>query len=192
MFRRNSQTPFMSYFNHPLLKLPLLFGLGAGLAVFAYFMALYATGRSALYIIEKYPLDYGIHIIMMVGAVWYYRKNVGQDMLHLWEGLTICYVVNTVGALVAGWLVYAVIVYVDPTLFTRYISDLMQFQIGDKAAMVKQFGPEAYAALLKQTAESRPDVIPLSMLGKKTLYTIFVALIISLLFRKQDYSVLKP
>ena len=182
----------MSHFNHPLLKIPLLFGLGAGLAVFAYFMALYATGRSALFIIEKYPLDYGLHIILMAGAVWYYRKNVGHGMLHLWEGLTICYVVNTVGALVAGWLIYAVIVYIEPALFTRYISDLMQFQTGDKAAMVKQFGPEAYVALLKQTKESRPDVIPLSMLGKKTLYTIFVALIISLLFRKQDYSVLRP
>ena len=182
----------MSYFNHPLLKIPLLFGLGAGLAVFGYFMALYATGRSALFVIEKYPLDYGIHIILMVAAVWYYRKNAGKGMLHLWEGLTICYVVNTVGALVAGWLIYGFITYIDPGLFTRYIDDLMAFQIGDKAAMVKQFGQEAYVALLKQTKESRPDVIPLSILGKKTLYTIFVALIISLLFRKQDYSVLKP
>lgn len=180
----------MNYFNHPLLKLPLIFGLAAGLAVFGLFLALYGLGIPALYVNEKYPFDFGIHLILMIAAVWYYRRTVGKGLLHMWEGLTICYVVNTVAALVAGWLVYAFVTLIDPSEFTRYISELQRFQVGDKANYVKTFGEEAYKAQLAQTAATTPDVLPLSMLGKKTLLGILPILIISLVFRKQDYSVL--
>ncbi|MBO0951652.1 DUF4199 domain-containing protein [Fibrella forsythiae] len=182
----------MNYFNHPLLKIPLLFGLGAGLAVFLYFLSMHFLGISALYVNEKYPFDFGIHIILMVAAVWYYRRNVGNGLLHMWEGLTICYIVNTVGALLSGWLIYGFVTLVDPTEFTRYISDLQHFQISDKANYVKAFGEEAYKAQLAKTAGTTPDVLPLSMLGKKTLLGILPILIISLLFRKQDYSIMNP
>lgn len=179
----------MNYFNHPLLKVPLLFGLAAGVAVFLLFLALHGLGVSALYINEKYPFDFGIHLILMIAAVWYYRRTVGKGLLHMWEGLTICYVVNTVAALVAGWLIYAFVTLIDPSEFTRYISDLQRFQISDKANYVKTFGEEAYKAQLAQTTATTPNVLPLSMLGKKTLLGILPILIISLVFRKQDYSI---
>ncbi|CCH02570.1 hypothetical protein FAES_4571 [Fibrella aestuarina BUZ 2] len=180
----------MNYFNHPLLRVPLLFGLGAGLAAFLLFLGLHTLGITALYVYEKYPFDFGIHLIVMIAAVWYYRRNVGKGLLHMWEGLTICYVVNTVAALVAGWLIYAFVTWVDPSEFTRYINELTQFQLHDKANYVKTFGEEAYKAQLAQTAATTPDVLPLSMLGKKTLLGILPILIISLVFRKQDYSAL--
>ena len=182
----------MSYFNQPLLKIPLLFGLATGLAAFLLFLGMHALGISALFVNEKYPLDYGIFLILMVTAVWYYRRKVGNGMLHMWEGLTICYIINTVGALVAGWLIYAFVTYVDPTEFTRYIADLQQFQMSDKANYIKTFGEEAYKVQLAKTANTTPDVLPLSMLGKKTLLGILPILIISLVFRKQDYSIMNP
>ena len=182
----------MNYFNSPLLKIPLVFGLATGLAVFLLFLALHSLGISALYVNEKYPFDFGIHIIMMTAAVWYYRRTVGKGLLHMWEGLTVCYVVNTVAALLAGWLIYGFVTLIDPTEFTRYIADLQRFQISDKANYVKTFGEEAYKAQLAKTAATTPDVLPLSMLGKKTLLGILPILVISLLFRKQDYSIMNP
>lgn len=180
----------MSYFNHPLLKLPLLFGLVAGLASFLLFLALHGLGITALYVFEKYPFDFGINLILMVAAVWYYRRAAGKGLLHMWEGLTICYVVNTVAALVAGWLIYAFVTWVDPSEFTRYIGELQRFQLADKANYIKTFGAEAYKAQLAQTTATTPDVLPLSMLGKKTLLGILPILVIALVFRKQDYSIM--
>lgn len=182
----------MTYFNHPLLRIPLLFGLASGLAVFIYFLGMHTLGISALYVNEKYPFDFGIHLILMIAAVWYYRRKVGNGMLHMWEGLTICYIVNTMSALLAGWLIYAFVSFIDPTEFSRYLADLQRFQISDKANYVKTFGEEAYKVQLARTANTTPDVLPLSMLGKKTLLGIIPILIISLIFRKQDYSVLNP
>lgn len=182
----------MNYFNHPLLKIPLLFGVAAGLAVFLFFLGMHALGISALFVNEKYPFDFGIHLILMIAAVWYYRRTVGNGLLHMWEGLTICYIINTVGALLAGWLIYGFVTLIDPTEFTRYLGDLQRFQISDKANYVKTFGEEAFKAQLAQTAKTTPDVLPLSMLGKKTLLGILPILIISLLFRKQDYSIMNP
>ncbi len=182
----------MTYFNQPLLKIPLLFGLATGLAVFVFFLAMHSLGVSALFVNEKYPFDFGIHLILMVAAVWYYRRRVGGGLLHMWEGLTICYLINSVGALVAGWLIYAFVTWIDPTEFTRYLADLQQFQVSDKANYVKTFGEAAYKAQLEKTAQTTPGVLPLSMLGKKTLLGILPILIISLLFRKQDYSIMNP
>jgi hypothetical protein len=182
----------MTYFNHPLLKLPLLFGLAAGVASFLLFLALHFLGITALFVFEKYPFDFGLHLILMIAAVWYYRRTVGRGLLHMWEGLTICYVVNTAAALVAGWLIYAFVTWVDPSEFTCYITELQQFQLSDKANYIKTFGEEAFKAQLAQTAATTPDVLPLSMLGKKTLLGILPILIIALVFRKQDYSVMNP
>jgi hypothetical protein len=182
----------MNYFNHPLLRIPLVFGLATGVAAFLLFLALHMLGITALFVFEKYPLDFGLHLILMVAAVWYYRRTVGKGLLHMWEGLTICYVVNTMAALVAGWLIYAFVTWIDPTEFTRYIADLQRFQLSDKANYIKTFGEEAFNAQLAQTVATTPSVLPLSMLGKKTLLGILPILIIALVFRKQDYSVMNP
>jgi len=179
----------LNFFYQPLMKWSLLFGALTGVLCFLYFLALYALGITPLG--NKKVLDFGIHIIMMVGAVWYYRKKVGNGLLHLWEGLTICYVVNTIGAIVTGWLIYFFILYIDPSVFTRYIADMQNLITSTKGTLVKQLGQAEYETLLKGVRAIKPADLITDELSKKTVLAILPVLIICLIFRKQDYSIYK-
>lgn len=180
----------VTFFNHPLLKLPVLFGLVAGVLCFLYFLVLYWLGIMPLGNVRV--LDFGFQIIMMVAAVWYYRKNIGHGFLHLWEALTICYVVNTVGALLTAWLIYLFVQYVDPEVFTRYLAEMRELILSTKGRLVESLGQAEYLKVLKNVDTITPETLVGDEISKKTVLAILPVLIISLLFRKQDYSLYNP
>ncbi|GAB3541355.1 DUF4199 domain-containing protein [Spirosoma fluminis] len=180
----------IAYFSHPLLKIPLLAGLVTGLLCFGYFLALYALGIPALGNIRV--LDYGIHVIVIIGTVWYYRKTIGQGHMHLWEGITIGYVLNTVAALITGWLIYLFVTQIDPGVFTEYVANSKKLLLEGKKQIVDQFGPETFQDQWSKVSTMQPGVLLPDELTKKTALAVLPVLIISLIFRKQDYSVLNP
>lgn len=179
----------IAYFNQPLLKLPLLFGLLTGVLCFMYFLALYAVDVPPLGNIRS--LDFGIHIILMIAAVWYYRRTVGNGLLHLWEGISICYVLNTVAALVTGWLIYLFIAFVDPGVFAEYVANSKKLLLAGKPQIVEKLGQATFDEQWKQVNSMEPGVLLPDELTKKTILAVLPVLIISLIFRKQDYSVLR-
>ncbi|MBN8824235.1 MULTISPECIES: DUF4199 domain-containing protein [unclassified Spirosoma] len=179
----------LSHFSHPLLKIPLLAGLITGVLCFVYFLGLYVLDIPPLGNIRV--LDYGIHIIVMVGAVWYYRKYVGHGRLHLWEGLTIGYVINTVAALITGWLIYFFVTQVDPGVFAEYVANSKKLLLEGKKQITDQFGPETFAEQWKKASTMEPSVLLPDELTKKTALAVIPVLVISLIFRKQDYSVMQ-
>lgn len=179
----------LNYLSHPLLKVPLLAGLATGVLCFLYFLALYAAGVPALGTIRV--LDYGIHIIVMIAAIWYYRKYVGHGQLHLWEGLTIGYVLNTIAALVTGWLVYLFVTLLDPGVFAEYVVNSKKLLLDGKKQITDQFGPETFAEQWRKVNTMQPSVLLPDELTKKTALAVIPVLIISLIFRKQDYSVMQ-
>lgn len=175
---------FLNYFNKPLLKVPLVFGLSTGLMAFLFFLGLYAIGVIPLG--NKKVLDMGIFIIMMVAACWYYRRKIGNGYMHLWEGLTICYVVNTVGAFVVGWLIYLFVAFIDPELFAKYLLEMKQLLLNGKAELVKNIGEAEFQKMLKGVSETKPEELITDELSKKTIMAVLPILIISLIFRKQN------
>lgn len=173
----------LEYFNKPLLKIPLSFGILTGLLAFGYFLALYLIGVSPLGNIRT-P-DFGIHIIMVCYACWYYRKNYGQGWLHLWEGLTIGYVINMVAAFITGWLIYFFVVYYDPQVFVNYLNDMQNLLTGRKAELVEQIGEEEFRVLLTKVKENEPSTLITDEISKKFMLGIIPILLVSLFFRKQ-------
>ncbi|GAA4452666.1 hypothetical protein GCM10023189_16440 [Nibrella saemangeumensis] len=178
-----------NYFNTPLLKVPLLAGLTTGVLAFLYFLALYALGVYPLG--NHKSLDFGIHIIMMIAAVWYYRKYVGNGYLHLWEALGICYILNTVAAMVTGWLIYFFVTQVDPSVFQEYLANSRQLLLNGQADISKTLGADQFENLLKDVRNTKPTDLIVDELWKKTALAVLPVLIISLLFRRQDYNVLR-
>ncbi|RRB01200.1 DUF4199 domain-containing protein [Larkinella rosea] len=179
-----------AFFNHPLLKLPVFFGLLAGVLCFVYFLVL--SSLNIMPLGNKKVLDFGFQIIMMVAAVWYYRKNIGHGFLHLWEALTICYVVNTVGALLTAWLIYLFLKYVDPAVFTQYLDEMRQLIVSTKGRLVETLGQKEYLSVLKGVDRITLETLVGDEISKKTVLAILPVLVISLLFRKQDYSLYNP
>lgn len=179
----------IEYFSHPLLKIPLLAGLLTGVLCFLYFLGLYLLDIPALGNIRV--LDYGIHIIVMTATVWYYRKYIGHGRLHLWEGLTIGYVLNTMAALVTGWLIYLFVTQIDPGVFSEYVANSKKLLLDGKKQITDQFGPETFAEQWNKVVTMQPSILLPDELTKKTALAVIPVLIISLIFRKQDYSVLQ-
>ena len=179
----------INYFNHPLLKIPLLAGLLTGVLCFLYFLGLYALDVPALGNIRV--LDYGIHIIVILATIWYYRKYIGHGRLHLWEGLAIGYVLNTIAALVTGWLVYFFVTQIDPGVFAEYVTNSRKLLLEGKKQITDQFGPETFAEQWQKVNTMKPSILLPDELTKKTALAVLPVLIISLIFRKQDYSVMQ-
>lgn len=177
----------ITFFNKPLLKVSLLFGLGNGLLSFIFFIGLYLLGVVPLG--NNKILDLGIHFILMAGACWYYRKNVGKGMLHLWEALTICYVVNCVGAFVLGWLIYGFVTLVDPAIFVTYLHEMSELLVQGKKQLVEKIGEAEFQKMLDAIQLTKPSDLITDEISKKTLISIIPILIISLILRKQDYGV---
>jgi hypothetical protein len=174
---------FFEYFNKPLLRVPLQFGLLTGLLTFCYFLGLYALGITPLGNIRT-P-DFGIHVITICYACWYYRKHIGNGWLHLWEGLTIGYVINMTAAFITGWLIYFFVMYYDPTVFTTYLEDMKALLSGKKAELVEQIGEAEFQNLLSKVGENTPSTLITDEISKKFMLGILPILLISLFFRRQ-------
>lgn len=177
----------INYFNKPLLKVSLAFGAITGLLAFIFFLGLYFLGVIPLG--NHKVLDFGIHIILIAVCCWYYRKYVGNGFLHLWEALTLGYVVNCVAALINGWLIYLFITFVDPAIFTSYVNEMIQLLDSGKAQLIKDITEPEFAKMYKEIQSMQPSVVIKDEVSKKMMMGIIPILVISLIFRKQDYGV---
>jgi hypothetical protein len=182
---------FFSFINKPILKLSLIFGVITALLAFSYFLVLYFLKIQPLSKNIRVP-DFGLYIIMMATATWYYRQRVGKGLLHLWEALTICYVVNSMGALLTGWLIYGFVTLIDPSLFSTYLAESQQLLVSDKANLVKTIGAAEYQKMFDAVVHNTPAVLISDEFGKKSLMAVLPIVIISLLLRRQDYGVNQP
>jgi Protein of unknown function (DUF4199) len=177
----------VNFINKPLFKLPFTFGIMTGVLCFGYFLVLYAVGITPTE--NKRSLEFGINLIMMGVAVWYYRKNYRNDTLHIWEGLMICYILNTVATMATGWLIYGFVKLIDPSVFTNILTDAQQDLITNKAMYLREWGDDMYKNATQNIMKTQPEDMITRGLVWKTLVTIFVAPIISILFRNQNYNV---
>jgi hypothetical protein len=173
------------FFNLPLLKIPLLFGLISGLLGFCYFLALYFMGIIPLG--NNKVLDFGFFIILNAVCCWYYRKAIGKGVLHLWEGITIGYVINTFGSLVLGWLIYFFVTFIDPAVLTDYVAEMQNLLTSTKENMMKEMKMTEvdYQKLYKDVSDTTSMDLIMDELGKKTIMGVLPVLAIALIFRKR-------
>lgn len=177
----------IDYFNKPILKVSMVFGAITGLLAFIFFLALYFLKASPLSNVRV--LDMGIFIILISGACWYYRKNVGNGLLHLWEALTIGYVVLCIAAIINGWLIYLFVTYIDPGVFTDYISAGLHLLDQDRKTQLSYLSESEFLKMYKEVQNNKTSVIIKNEIVQKAILGIIPILVISLIFRKQDYGV---
>lgn len=177
------------FFNLPLLKIPLLFGLISGLLAFGYFLALYFMDIIPLG--NNKVLDFGFFVILNAVCCWYYRKEVGKGVMHLWEGITIGYVINTFGALVLGWIICFFVTFIDPSVLTDYITEMQNLLTSTKGDMMKEMkmSEADYQKLYNEVSQTKPVDLIMDELGKKTIMGVLPVLAIALIFRKRPAQI---
>lgn len=171
------------FLNKPLLRVGIGVGALAGLACFGYFLALYAL--DVLPLGNSKTPDFGFHLLFMGVACWYYRNRIQQGWMHLWEGLTLCYIVNTVASFLNGWLIYGFVTLIDPSVFSDYIAQMNDLLVSGKDELIKNIGEADYGKMLQDVQATQPAQLITDEMSKKTLMAVLPIILISLIFRKQ-------
>jgi len=179
----------VGYFNKPVLKVSLLFGLATGIFVFLFFVGLYLVGTNPLGGVRN--LDLGVYAILIFSGLRYYRKNYGNGLLHLWEALTMGYVITCVAAIVNGWLIYLFVTYIDPSVFTDYITNALDVLTQGRKAQTAYLSDKEFLDLYEKVKSNKPSILISNEISQRLVMAIIPILVISLILRKQDYSVLQ-
>lgn len=179
----------LAYFNKPILKQSLLFGLATGIAAFLFFVGMYLVGAQPLGGVRS--LDMGIYIILIFSGLRYYRKHYGNGLLHLWEALTMGYVITCVAAIINGWLIYLFVTYIDPSVFTDYISHALEVLTQGRKSQTGYLSDKEFLALYEKVKTNNPSILISNEISQRLLMAIIPILVISLILRKQDYSILQ-
>ncbi len=170
----------INFFNKPLLKIPLAFGVLAGIVCFLFFLLVQSLDKFSG---TSRALDVGFFSIIIAAACWYYRKNIGQGYMHIWEGISIGYVVWLTGALLCGYLNFAFFSF-SPNALTKYKGVLRQSLLANQAEAIKVWGKETFQQKLADIDQLTPSSFIFDEFRFTLLLIIIAILIISLIFRR--------
>lgn len=162
-----------------IIKQGLLFGGLAGLACILFFIGLYLTVPHPL--LKRRP-DIGLSAIMIWAGMWYFKRFQG-GFLHFYEGISIGFLINIIGALITGLFLYFFVTYIDATVFTDWITQSKAVLIKDKDNFVKIMNEDNFKRQLISLENSKPYNLILDELMFKQLAIIPITLL-TLILRK--------
>ncbi|MFN4145595.1 MAG: DUF4199 domain-containing protein [Runella sp.] len=171
----------LSFFNKPLLKIPLAFGAMAGVSCFAFFVFIQQLEKFSA---QSRTLDIGFFVIFIAAACWYYRKNIGKGYMHIWEGLSIGYVVWISGALVCGYLTYFYFL-LSPAALQNYKDITRRSLTVNQEDAIKVWGKELFDEKMTQIAQLEPSSFIFDEFRFTLLLIIIPILLLAVFFRKQ-------
>ena len=171
----------INFFNKPLLKIPLAFGVLAGIVCFLFFLVVQT--------LEKFSgtsraLDVGFFSIIIATACCYYLKNIGKGYLHACLLYTSRYVVWLTGALLCGYLTF-VFFYFSPSALVRYKETLRTSLVTNQAEAIKVWGKEDFQQKLADISQLTASSFIFDEFRFTLLLIIIVILLIALIFRKK-------
>ena len=123
----------------------------------------------------------------MLGAVWFYSKQ-RKSVLHLWEGLSLSYLTNLIGALVSATLIYLFITQTNNDVLIRLMAESRQLLDLNKDEIIRLQGENSYKQLLQGVSIMKAGDLFMDEIFKKMLYGIVPALLIAMYFRRVSHS----
>jgi hypothetical protein len=162
----------------------LVFGLSAGILCFLFFLMLYAGNENPL---ELRRPDLGINILLIFLAIWFYKSRNG-GFIHFYEGFSIGFLTNIIGALTSGVAIYLFVKFIDPTPFQNWIRNGKQFLIDQKEALSTILNEESFKLQLEAFDKAQPYQIILDDLMFKQ-FAIVAIMLISMALRKQGDAI---
>jgi hypothetical protein len=123
--------------NAPLIRFPLWFGLLAGGLCFGYFLVLYAAQAQPLG--SRRNLGLVLIWLCMALAVRAWVRRAQRPITFL-EAFGVCVATVLVASLVDGLLMVGFVRYADPAMLPRFIAEIKQQALSDRAALQRNFG----------------------------------------------------
>ena len=166
---------------HPILKYSLFFGSLAAACCIAVALIQYYTLHVCPFGRYKAPA-YGINVIFIFVAIWYYRINRG-GFLSFGEGFAIGFLTNIFAAILTGFVLYIFVQFVDNQPITLWIQENLITMQRMKEVHIKQFGEESFKQILAQSQQINNSAVFFDEITKKQLCIVAVSLISVILRR---------
>ncbi|MES2732178.1 MAG: DUF4199 domain-containing protein [Bacteroidota bacterium] len=176
---------------HAILKVAFFFGLVSGGVAFTFFLFLYWKATDPLNN-GRLLMDCLSGLLFVIAALLYFRKVIRGGWLHFWEALSIGFLTNLLSALVSAVLILLFITKVDTSVLPTHLHQLEQMLLLRKKEYVILAGEDNFKRQLEQTRLTTPMDMFWDELGKKGIIGFFLVLFVSILLRRQTYSIINP
>lgn len=173
--------------NRRILKTGLIFGLLGLVGSLMNFFSSLATG--AIPFVNGHLVDIVVIVLTVVGAIYFFKKFVNNDILHLWQGIAVGFWTLVVVINFISLFHYLYLEYIDPSILDKYKA-FMQEDLKLKADSLKKEG--SYEDAVKKLAGfmiAKPVDVVIHQVVLKFLpfpITIFSIFFASLALRKVE------
>ena len=99
------------------------------------------------------------------------------------------YVITCIAAILNGWLIYLFITQIDPSVFADYITTGLELLTNNRKDQLSYLSESEFMKLYNEVRDNNPSIVIKNEISQKLLLAIIPILIITLIFRKQDYGV---
>ena len=173
----NEQFPIANYQlknmnTKAILKYGLIYGSLTALSCMLFFVVMYYLNGNPL--LFRRP-DIGFNIIFIGFAIWNFRRHNG-GFLHFYEGFSIGFLTNIIGAILTGLFIYLFIVFIDNQPLLNWIESSKQILIKQKATFAAILNEQNFQSQYKAISEAKPYQIILDELMFKQFGIIAITL----------------
>lgn len=168
----------------PLVNIPVRFGLIAGVLGAILVIVLYYLGKHPF----LFPIYFDFRVILFAILMYFtlkeYRDFHKEGLLHLWEGLIMCFIFVTVFALMSSAIIF-VFATLEPkfvqSFITLFTNQVKQFP----PHIIEQIGKDNFERNLKELAATTSFGMARSYFSQSYIISLFISIILSVVLRKQ-------
>ena len=168
----------------PLLRVPLAYGVVAGILGFALLMVLYYAGHHPFLI----PIFFDFRIVVLSVFILFALKELREShysgLLHFWQGMIGSFLLTLAFAIITSSLLYAFAVW-DHSFVTAYVElTLAQIKMFPQQEM-ERLGKDVYEEGIKSLQSADAEFLATRYFTQSFILSFFLSVIISVILRRQ-------
>jgi hypothetical protein len=171
----------------PLIKVPLRYGVIAGLVGFGLLVGLYYMGRHPLLIpvfLDFRIILFGVFIFFTLREIRDYYQN---GILYFWQGIIASLLFTACYAFIASLALY-LFVLAAPVFLSDYVNLSIQQLKSLPSQVIEQIGREVYERNLGLLPATSASDLGLLYFLQSFMISLFISIILSVTLRRQPKS----
>ena len=171
----------------PLIKVPLRYGVIAGLIGFGLLVGLYYMGRHPLLIpvfLDFRIILFGVFIFFTLREIRDYYQN---GILYFWQGIIASLLFTACFAFIASLALY-LFVQAAPVFLSDYVNLSIQQLKSLPSPVIEQIGREVYERNLGLLPATSASDLGLLYFLQSFMISLFISIILSVTLRRQPKS----
>lgn len=174
-------------FQHPLVKIPFLFGLVGGLIGSLVIGVLFYMGKHPFLVPVIFDFRIVIYAMFIFMTLKIVRDNYLQGSLFFGQGMVASYVFLITAGLVGALTTFGLGLW-QTDFITSYIAGMQQQLATSKEEFIKEVGASAYAQQLNKLAQTSAFNLAADYFLKSLFIGLFLTIVISVILRKQKQT----